>query len=247
MDVQLRSLRDAKGWSVLKFKVITDHPIALDSIDHLFPEGTKQDNNANPAFNEKLYRLFVLTLMLGRPSGLRIMDLGCSGGAFVRSCLEDGHDAIGLEGSDYSLNSKRAEWATIPDNLFTCDITKPFNITMKQEDGLSGHAWFDVITSWELLEHIPENRLPMLCKNVRNHLSMIPTASYWIMSVHSLSYIREGHEYHATVKTREWWLEMFAREGFRNRQDLVDYFHPDWVRICPESFYFVLERNSGAS
>jgi SAM-dependent methyltransferase len=218
----------------LKFKVITKHPVALDSIDHLFPEGTKQDNNKNPAFNEKLYKLFLPEVEI------RIMDLGCSGGAFVKDCLDDGHAAIGLEGSDYSFNIKRAEWATIPDNLFTCDITKPFNVEMIYEYGLYGHGWFDIITSWELLEHIPEDRLPMLCENVRRHLPK-KLGCYWIMSVHSMSYARDGNEYHATVKPREWWLEMFDSEGFRNRQDLVDYFAPDWVRVCPESFYFVLE------
>jgi 2-polyprenyl-3-methyl-5-hydroxy-6-metoxy-1,4-benzoquinol methylase len=122
----------------VNYRVITDHPVALDSEDHQIPGGTMHDNSTNPVFNRKLYQL------LSHLPKLRVMDLGCAGGGFVKSLVDDGHEAIGLEGSDYSLHwdgpggteqeratrkpGKRAEWATIPDRLFTCDITRPFQV-----------------------------------------------------------------------------------------------------------------------
>ena len=35
-------------------------------------------------------------------SPLRVLDIGCAGGGFVRSLIDDGHFAVGLEGSDLS-------------------------------------------------------------------------------------------------------------------------------------------------
>src|SRR5579871_948679 len=92
-----------------------ERPVALASPDHKFPWGTLRDNSRNRRFNQKLYRLF------GVKQALAILDVGCSGGGFVRDCIEDGHLAIGLEGSDYSKRNQRAEWATIPHFLYTCD------------------------------------------------------------------------------------------------------------------------------
>src|SRR4029079_5852239 len=95
----------------VNFKVITDHPVAVNSVDHLHPMGAIRDNHSNPMFNDKITRLI--------PKRLVIMDLGCSGGGFVKSLIDSRNDAIGLEGSDRPFLDKRAEWKTIPDNLFT--------------------------------------------------------------------------------------------------------------------------------
>lgn len=215
------------------FRVITDHPVALDSRDHLKPQGTKDDNSRNPRFNHKL-----LSLLSQRP--LRLCDVGCSGGGFVKDMLDAGQIAIGLEGSDYSLKRKRAEWATIPDHLFTCDITHPFTI-VPVGDGEEGDAprpaLFDVITAWEVMEHIPEDRLPQLCRNVRLHLA---PQGLWIMSVS-----RQQGYHHVTVHDERWWTTFFEQEGFRNRPDLVKYFDRDWIRgphqAAPDSFHLILQ------
>ena len=41
-----------------KIVVETNHPIAIDSTDHIYPFGTAVDNSTNPKFNNKLYDLF---------------------------------------------------------------------------------------------------------------------------------------------------------------------------------------------
>ena len=72
-------------------RVVTDTPVALDSPDHLTPWGTARDNSKNIRFNHKLLRLFN---HLSRP--LQVLDLGCSGGGFVRSLLDVGQFAVGI-------------------------------------------------------------------------------------------------------------------------------------------------------
>jgi len=128
--------------SQLRITLKTNKKIAIDSNDHLYPRGTKQDNFVNSNFNSKL--LYWIS-----PSELSLLDLGCSGGGMVRSFIEDGILAIGVEGSDYSLKKRRAEWSTIPEFLFTADMTEPFEIVSQQ-----GPMKFSVITLWEVIEHI---------------------------------------------------------------------------------------------
>lgn len=88
----------------------------------------------------------------------------------MKDCLDDGCLAVGLEGSDFSKRYRRAEWATIPDFLFTCDITGDFDVLL-ETDGRSQLIQFDVVTSWEVIEHIAEQDLPVVTANVRKHLS----------------------------------------------------------------------------
>lgn len=96
-------------------RVVTDHPVALSSPDHLHPHGTMRDNSYSWEFNRRLADIV--------PPVLSVLDLGCSGGAMVHTLLREGHFAIGIEGSDRSRLAGRAEWAEIPDHLFTADIT----------------------------------------------------------------------------------------------------------------------------
>src|SRR5262249_11834816 len=88
------------------FSLQTEHPIATASSDHQWPRGTASDNSQNRRFNLKLYHHF------GYRPDLRILDLGCAGGAFVQSVLEDGYTAIGIEGSDFSRKLRSGAWDT---------------------------------------------------------------------------------------------------------------------------------------
>ena len=212
-------------------------PVASASPDHLLPWGTKRDNSVNRRFNDKLYKLYP---KYGEQ--LRILDMGCSGGGFVKSCFDDGCLAVGLEGSDFSKRLGRAEWRTIPEFLFTCDITKPFDLTITAGEK-SERLLFDVVTSWEVMEHIAEPDLAVVAANVQRHLA---PSGLWIMSVSPNEEVIHGTRLHQTVQPKGWWIGHFARLGFNHLEAYVAYFNTQFIRgpkyNAPGSFHLVLSR-----
>lgn len=164
--------------------LITKYPIATNSWDHKEPWGTKQDNTHCVAFATACERYFKRKVSM--------LDIGCAGGGLVQDFLEHGHMAVGLEGSDYSLVRKRAAWGSVPSNLFTCDVTKPFR--------LLNPSVFDVVGCWGVIEHFDEYDLENVWSNVREH-----------MSEHSIfcgliGTTTDGN-WHRTVKDRKWWYQ----------------------------------------
>ena len=198
----------------------TKHPVAFESPDHVVPLGTKHDNSTNARFVALLDSLYP-------EKELSILDMGCSGGAFVKTCIDMGHVAVGLEGSDFSKKKRRAEWRTIPESLFTCDITRPFRLL---QDGKP--MKFDVITAWEVMEHIREEDLPGLCDNVKSHLE---PGGLWVMSVANFSCVYRGMELHQTRKPKEWWIGKMKENGLVYCEDYLKYFQPYWVRGVRET------------
>ncbi|MEM7243898.1 MAG: glycosyltransferase [Acidobacteriota bacterium] len=199
----------------------TDRPVAVSSPDHHVPTGTRQDNSRNPVFDEKLAALLP-------DRRLRVLDLGCSGGAFVKSCHDAGHLAVGLEGSDFSQGRKRAEWATIPDRLFTCDVTAPFTVRAAEDDADEATLLcFDVVTAWEVMEHFATDDLSAVCANVAAHLA---PGGIWIMSVNLKECHVDGTHLHQTVESPRWWRRFLEEQGFDLHPELVRWFEPDWVR-----------------
>jgi 2-polyprenyl-3-methyl-5-hydroxy-6-metoxy-1,4-benzoquinol methylase len=197
----------------------TQHPLAMSSNDTRFPWGCKNDNSIALRFNHKLYQF------LSDYPRLRVLDLGCAGGGFVRSLLDDGHFAVGLEGSDYPLQNQAGEWSTIPNHLFTCDITKPFQLFDSTTDE---PLRFEAITAWEVMEHIAEDDLDPLLENLDRHLA---PHGYLLFSIATFLDWDEqtGTIYHVTIKPRDWWENQFARHGF-----VIENQHPfskdDWLR-----------------
>ena len=195
-------------------RIITDHPVAYDSPDHTTPRGTINDNSFNRVFNDKL--------IASMGSGIRVLDLGCSGGGFVSSLVDAGIEAYGIEGSDISRRTKRAEWATIPDRLFTADVTRRFSLVEGDEP-----QQFDVITAWEVLEHIRSDDLPGVFSNIERHLQ---PEGRLIVSISPNEDIFEGVNLHQTVRPFEWWVAKIHSFGWSHMPRMVQWFSPDWVR-----------------
>ena len=173
----------------------TKHPVAYTSPDHIAPKGTKENNSTNKKFvlhmDAKLHREF-------ETGPLHVMDLGCAGGQMIADFLALRWRGVGLEGSDFSLKFRRANWSWLANkNLFTCDITKPFQVLL---DGAP--MQFHLITSWEVLEHIATAELPLLFDNILKHLR---SGGYFIASTTCTPDIHEGIELHQTKwENQEW-------------------------------------------
>jgi SAM-dependent methyltransferase len=189
--------------------------IAYESKDHLHPWGVRVANGTNQRFCDKLYKLYRLG------ASLKVLDIGCGGGAFVRNLLDDGNLAIGIEGSDYALRWRRAEWRLIPEWLFTADFTKTVRIQLNDEP-----ARFDAITAWEVLEHIKAEDVRGFMENVVLHL--VP-GGLFICSISDRHDFVGGVDLHETVADGRWWAERLS--GFLERAlKLERYFNTQWVR-----------------
>ena len=182
------------------YQIKTEHPIAIKSDDHIYPRGTRNDNTRHPRF------VYAAERAIGQK--LRVMELGCAGGGLVLDFMLSGHDAVGIEGSDYSAVWRRAEWATIPERLFTADITKPFSTFVDGET-----QRFDLITAWEVLEHIRDDDIDGLFDNIRRHLAQNGIFCGSVATFEDCDPV-SGAIWHVTVKPYAWWVKRITEAGF---------------------------------
>jgi len=213
-----KTLYAARYGSTPPYRLEAVRLLASDSADHQWPRGSILNSSLNRRFNLKLYDYF-------RPKPtFRTLDIGCAGGGFVRSLLDDGYEAIGIEGSDVSQRLGSGEWETIPYHLFTADGTAPFSFA----DRAGQRILFECITAWEVLEHIPEPKLGDLLVNIVANLA--PDGIF----VGSIALFPDGDPltgavYHVTLHEPLWWLERFRAAGLEPVQH-----HPfqtqDYVR-----------------
>ena len=182
-------------------KVITKYPIAIDSPDHLFPWGTARDNTTDLGFIEEIETYF-------QSKKIKTLDVGCSGGQLTIDFCKRGHDAIGIEGSDYSIKKHRANWPMYYNKkLFTCDATKPYKIV----DEGGKNVIFDLITAWEVIEHIHMNDMDVFWENIKNHMN---ENSIFCGSIAPGPDIIEGYVLHQTVCPKEIWFNKILNKYF---------------------------------
>jgi hypothetical protein len=179
----------------------TDYPIAADSHDHINP-GSTSEGISRPTF-------FVQNCISVLGRDIKCLDLGSGAAGLVFEYVMNQVVAVGIDGSDFCRVNRIGYWPLLPNNLFTCDITKPFNFLLQDSQT---HINFDVITMWEVLEHVAESDLPCLFSNIYRHMD---EDSYFIGSVSFLEYSdSNGNEYHVTRKPRGWWEAKFIESGF---------------------------------
>ena len=175
----------------LKFMLKTEHNAATNSPDHLYPHGTLLDNNTHYPF------IHWCTTNIGQYK--TILDLGCAGGQLMYDFSRIRWYSCGLEGS-YKHNA--GAWNKHP-NLFTCDISKPFEIKLLEDNP---HK-FDVITLWDVIEHLRMDELKQLFYNIKIHCH---TNTLIFVTSDDNSCNPSGKaELHQTRFTKEGWQYLF--------------------------------------
>jgi 2-polyprenyl-3-methyl-5-hydroxy-6-metoxy-1,4-benzoquinol methylase len=198
------------------FSIITSFPVAAQSVDHLHPHGTMQDNHGDPVFIQELAGYY------GRKFSL--MDLGCAGGQFVVDAVAQGHSAVGIEGSNYNIVHRQFNWPDYQNkNLFTADISKPFVVLNDSQ-----LTTFDIITAWEVLEHIEGDALDPLMRNIEHHLA---PGGLFLAAVSHKEFSDEGHRYHRTVMNKRSWNKVFAKRFKVRKYPFQNYLRHDCVDI----------------
>jgi cyclopropane fatty-acyl-phospholipid synthase-like methyltransferase len=79
-------------------------------------------------------------------------------------------------------------------------------------DGDGAPAQFDIISAWEVLEHLPRETLGGLFGNIRKHLA---PGGRFVASVALFEDRdeRTGAVWHVTLEPREWWEAQLAAEN----------------------------------
>lgn len=193
------NLHDAFNAShILELK--TDYPIAVDSNDHINP-GSTTEGISRPTF-------FVQNCISVLGQDIKCIDLGSGSAGLVFEYAMNQVLAVGVDGSDFCRVNRVGYWPLLPNNLFTCDITKPFSFLSHDSQSLIN---FDIITMWEVLEHIAEGDLPGLFNNICRHMG---DNSYFMGSISLVEYCDcDGNPYHVTLKPRDWWKAKFIENG----------------------------------
>jgi SAM-dependent methyltransferase len=209
-------------------KVITNYPVAINSNDHLYPLGAKNDNHTSVPFIEEVENY------CGAGKKLNVADLGCAGGQLIVDFYKRGHLAVGLEGSDYCKNAQKYNWnQNYTDTvLFTCDITKEWKVTDNDTE-----IKFDCITAWEVLEHIKRedqhNTLKYIYDNLKDDGMLIASVST-VSNPHPDKLHIELHE---TLFDGGFWVsrEIWIREILGEFFIILDY--PFYLGTDPETYY----------
>lgn len=186
----------------------TNKSVAIDSPDHLHPAGCSNDNNSNSSYIQQIKTYF-------NNKKINVLDLGCAGGQIIVDHLNANDIGVGLEGSSHALNGAgKSNWEKYYNkNLFLCDITEPFECL----DDNGNVITFDVIQTWDILEHIPEQKLPQVLKNIFNHLK---SDGIFLGSIsQQIDPIR-----HVSVFSKEKWKTIFNFNNFTLDNCIVNTF-----------------------
>lgn len=212
------------------FKVLTDYKLCPDNrltvpgfnySEEFVRANYGLTGTSNKDFNKLAYSLF-------DKEDISILELGCGDGNFINDCVEDGKKAIGLDGFWILEKYKPGRWALLPNNLFSCDVCHPFTVLFDERP-----IKFDLITSFEFMEHLFEEDVDGTIKNIANHLN---DDGYYICSIsHAPDY---GH---FCIKDRDWWLEKFSKCDLIEINNLYPVFRYRYLRNLPSSEYFILK------
>lgn len=191
----------------------TNNLIAVDSDDHIHPDGVYNDNNCNPWFIPQIESYF--------NRKINVLDLGCAGAEFVSQMIDRGHIAVGIDGSDRCLNIDQEilqKYGKMPvgyknwqqhgnKNLFTCDLSYDYELTLNDE-----LLQFDLITCFDVMEHLYEERIDKFCEMVVKHLKQ---DGIFFAGIAMFSHAGDhglGHtEWHKSLFTKEKWNSILSK------------------------------------
>lgn len=126
-----------------------------------------------------------------------VLDVGCGKGSLVLWLRRLGTEAYGADISDYALKNAHM---LIKKYLSAADVLNlPFE---------SNH--FELITTFDVLEHIPEEDLPQAIKECQR------VAKRWVLhKIYGTTCFEQRFPVkdptHVTIKPHRWWRELFAK------------------------------------
>jgi len=215
-----------------KISVETDYPHPVTSPDYQNPAGSIEDNSTCPYFIWELDTFFLghpyRLLDFGCAGGQFVVDINNKGYPWTAVGIEGGN----IHGMDVDFDKElktsagtlsRARgyknWKEYKGKcLFNADLSKPFEIYFHglmdppgqhqnyDEPDEKTPFKFDVITSFEFLEHPHPDEVDEIIKNMNRCLKMGGV----VLGTINLT----PGEHHRCVKTRKEWIQVFEKHGF---------------------------------
>jgi 2-polyprenyl-3-methyl-5-hydroxy-6-metoxy-1,4-benzoquinol methylase len=186
----LKKARNYNSLDLIDFEIKKLY--AFESLDNLFPKG------ALTSICNKGFLLSMESRIHDRP--IQYLDLGCAQGALVKAARELGWLAYGIDGAE--VTTQQCAW------IKNGDITEPIVTS----------SFFDLITAWEVLEHIPEDKLCIVFDNVIQNLRQ---GGYFIATTSNEEELHQGVDLYVTKKTNEEW-KRFIRNNYYDQLKEVD-------------------------
>ncbi len=151
-----------------------------------------------------------------------LIDLGCGFGHTLKHLLNLGFNAWGADVSEVVLGNLPK---SLENRIAILDFTQPSCFA-----SLPSHfpKKFKLLFSWNVLEHIPEERIDFVIQNFNEILS---PQGYLVLAIDLKT---NGDPTHILIKSREWWLQKFKEHSFEVCSDYPIF----------NSSFFVLERRS---
>jgi len=125
----------------------------------------------------------------------RILEVGCATGWFVLHALSHGLNVEGIDISQWAIDHPAPGVRQFIRQGSVVDLELYYP-----------HADFDVVCSWEMLEHVPEDQVDAALDSM---LMVTAPDGLWIhrIALDDAHHDHNAHddETHFTIKSREWW------------------------------------------
>jgi hypothetical protein len=135
-------------------------------------------------------------------------DVGASTAVLSQKLNFLGWDSYAIDGCAYGLNNNTIK---IPKNKYAvCDFRKDIS-------SLSLEKKFDIMTAFEVTEHIPRNDIDSFLLNIKN------SCDVFICSVH---FGGDETGSHYNIRPTDWWIELLSKYGKVTSLDGMKPFFP---------------------
>lgn len=125
----------------------------------------------------------------------RTLDVGCAKGFLVKALDELGVDAYGVDPSTYAVSNAHPDIAEKIQQEIAQSIPYPDDT-------------FDVVTCFDVLEHIPAREVPKTLKE------LLRVSKQWVvLRVVTREVEGDIDSSHETIRDKDWWTEKIEKAG----------------------------------
>jgi SAM-dependent methyltransferase len=157
-------------------------------------------------------RLVRLKKYVQAPNGKKILDIGCALGHFLKECEKEGFDTFGIDISKYAIERAKV----------LASKSKFYNLDVECEDLPFPSRSFDVVTAFDLLEHLKVPRKLMYEVNrvlVEKGIFYMTTPNPYGIGRILLSKLsakwKDRDPTHVNIRPVGYWVSLLSCYGFR--------------------------------